>query len=134
MNLDFSEEQLIIKTTARDFLEVECPAKLLRELIEGEEVYSPQLWEKIAGAKAELKSLNDAISKNKQELAGHKEYLKKYQNEVKVKEAQIEKELSVRMKQIEVEKKEVEEVAALKAEIIKKGLNLQTLLKLAKEF
>jgi len=38
------------------------------------------------------------------------------------------------MKQLEVEKKEVEEVAALKAELTKKGLNLETLLKLAKEF
>jgi len=94
----------------------------------------PQLEEKIAGAKAELKSISDGVLKNKQELAGQEEYLKKYQNEVKAKEAQLEKELLAKMKQMEVEKKEVEEVAALKAELIKKGLNLQTLLKLAKEF
>jgi len=94
----------------------------------------PQLEEKIAEAKAELKSISDGVLKNKQELAGQEEYLKKYQNEAKAKEAQLEKELLAKMKQMEVEKKEVEEVAALKAEIIKKGLNLQTLLKLAKEF
>lgn len=94
----------------------------------------PQLEEKIAEAKAELKSISDRVLKNKQELAGREEYLKKYQNEVKAKEAQLEKELLVKMKQMEVEKKEVEEVAALKAELTKKGLNLQTLLKLAKEF
>ncbi|MFC1980410.1 hypothetical protein ACFLVS_06205, partial [Chloroflexota bacterium] len=68
------------------------------------------------------------------ELAGQEEYLKKYQSEAKAKEAQLEKELLAKMKQMEVEKKEVEEVASLKVEIIKKGLNLQTLLKLAKEF
>ncbi|MFC1977885.1 acyl-CoA dehydrogenase family protein [Chloroflexota bacterium] len=49
MNLDFSEEQLILRTAARDFLEAECPAKLLREIMEGEELYAPQLWGKVAG-------------------------------------------------------------------------------------
>lgn len=49
MNLDFSEEQLILKKAARDFLEVECPARLVREIMDGEEVYSPRLWEKVAG-------------------------------------------------------------------------------------
>jgi hypothetical protein len=38
------------------------------------------------------------------------------------------------MKKLEVEKKEVEEAAALKTELTKKGLDLQTVLKLAKEF
>jgi len=94
----------------------------------------PQLEEKIAEAKAELKAISDGVLKNKQELAGQEEYLEKYQNEVKAKEAQLEKELLAKMKQMEVEKKQVEEVAALKAELNKKGLELETLLKLAKEF
>ena len=33
-----------------------------------------------------------------------------------------------------MEKEEIEEVVALKAELTKKGLNLQTVLKLVKEF
>ncbi len=94
----------------------------------------PQLEEKITEAKTELKAISDATLKNKQELASQKEHLKKYQNEVKVKVVQLEKELLTKMKQLEVEKKEVEEVAALKAELAKKGLNLKTVLKLAKEF
>lgn len=94
----------------------------------------PQLEEKVIDAKTQLKVISDAILKNKQELAGQEEYLKKYQNEVKVKKAQMEKELSAKMKQLEVEKKEVEEVAAFKAELTKKGMTLQSLLKLAKEF
>ncbi len=94
----------------------------------------PQLEEKIIGAKAELKFTNEGLVKNKQELAGQEEYLEKYQNEVKAKEAQLEKELLAKMKHLEVAKKEVEEVAALKAELTKKGLNLKTVLKLAKEF
>ena len=94
----------------------------------------PQLEEKIAKAKAGLKYINDALVNKKQELAGQAEHLKKYQNEVKAKEAQFEKELSSKMKKLEVEKKEVEEAAALKTELTKKGLDLQTVLKLAKEF
>jgi predicted transcriptional regulator len=94
----------------------------------------PQLEDKIAEAKTELKSISDGVLKNKQELVGREEYLKKYQNEVKAKEAQLEKELLAKMKQMEVEKKEVEDVVALKGELTKKGLNLQTVLKLAKEF
>ncbi len=92
----------------------------------------PQLEEKIAEAKAEMKSINDGLLKNKQELAGQEEHLKKYQDEVKAKEAWLEKELLAKMKQLEVEKKEVEQVAILKAELTKKGLKLQTILKLAK--
>jgi hypothetical protein len=38
------------------------------------------------------------------------------------------------MKQLEVKEEEVKEVAALKAELTKKRLNLKTILKLAKEF
>ena len=94
----------------------------------------PHLEEKVIDAKAQLKAISDATLKNKQELVDQKEYLKKYQDEVKAKEAQLEKELLLRMKKLEVEKKEVEEAAALKAKLTKKGLNLQTVLKLAMEF
>lgn len=94
----------------------------------------PQLEEKVIKAKAKLKSISDAIFRSKQELASQERYLEKYKNEVKAKAAQLEKELSAKMKQLKVQKEEVQEVAALKAELIKKGLNLQTLLKLAKEF
>ena len=94
----------------------------------------PQLEEKITEAKAEIKSINDGLLKNKQELASREEYLKKYHNEVKAKEAQLEEELLAKIKQLEVAKKEVEEVAALKADLTQKGLNLETVLKVAKEF
>lgn len=80
----------------------------------------PGLEEKVIDAKAQLKAISDALLKQKQELVDQEEYLKKYQNEVKVKKAQLEKELLSKMKQLEVEKKEVEEVAALKAELSQK--------------
>jgi predicted transcriptional regulator/uncharacterized protein YfkK (UPF0435 family) len=94
----------------------------------------PDLETKVVNAKEKLKAIDNAILKNKQELNEREEHLKKYENLVKVKESQLEKELSSKMEQLGVGKKEAEEVAALKTELIKKGMTLQSLLKLGKEF
>ncbi|MFC2019349.1 hypothetical protein ACFLU4_05280 [Chloroflexota bacterium] len=94
----------------------------------------PQLKNATTLAKTKLKAINDALHHRKQELADQEKYLEKYRNEVKAKVAQMEKSLSLQMKRLGVEKKEVEEVAALKTELTKKGLNLRTVLKLVKEF
>jgi alkylation response protein AidB-like acyl-CoA dehydrogenase len=48
MDLGLSEEQEMLKTSALDFLRKECPKKLVKELDESEEGYSPELWRKIA--------------------------------------------------------------------------------------
>ena len=48
MNLDFTQEQKILRTTARDFLATECPKKLVRELEESDLGYSPEIWKKMA--------------------------------------------------------------------------------------
>ena len=50
VNVDFSlnEEQEMLKTTARDFLEKECPVSLVRDMEEDEKGYSPELWRKMA--------------------------------------------------------------------------------------
>jgi len=48
MNLDFSEEQEMLRTSARDFLTKECPKDLVRQLEEHEKGYSPELWSKMA--------------------------------------------------------------------------------------
>jgi len=49
MDLDLTEEQEMLRTTARDFLTKECPKTLVRELEEDEKGYSPELWRKMAG-------------------------------------------------------------------------------------
>lgn len=49
MDLGLSEEQEMLKTSARDFLQKECPKQLVRQLDESEEGYSPELWRKMAG-------------------------------------------------------------------------------------
>ena len=48
MDLGLSEEQELLKTNARDFLEKECPESLVREMEEDEKGYSPDLWKKMA--------------------------------------------------------------------------------------
>jgi alkylation response protein AidB-like acyl-CoA dehydrogenase len=48
MDLGLSEEQELLKNTARDFLEKECPETLVREMEEDEKGYSPDLWKKMA--------------------------------------------------------------------------------------
>jgi len=48
MDLDFTQEQEMLRTSARDFLTTECPKTLVRELEESEKGYSPELWKKMA--------------------------------------------------------------------------------------
>ena len=48
MNLDFTDDQKMLRTMARDFLATECPKKLVRELEESELGHSPEIWKKMA--------------------------------------------------------------------------------------
>lgn len=48
MDLGFDESQQMLKTSARDFLEQECPTSLVRAMEEDERGYTPELWSKIA--------------------------------------------------------------------------------------
>ena len=48
MDLGLSEEQEMLKNFARDFLEKECPEKLVREMEEDERGYTDALWQGMA--------------------------------------------------------------------------------------
>jgi alkylation response protein AidB-like acyl-CoA dehydrogenase len=48
MDYSLSEQQEMLKNTARDFLEKECPKSLVREAEKNEKGYSPELWKKMA--------------------------------------------------------------------------------------
>ena len=48
MDLGLSEEQEMLRTSARDFLQKECPKRLVRQLDKSDEGYSPELWQKMA--------------------------------------------------------------------------------------
>ena len=49
MDFAFSEEQEMLRTSARDFLTKECGSKVVRKLMEGPDAHDPNLWNKMAG-------------------------------------------------------------------------------------
>jgi alkylation response protein AidB-like acyl-CoA dehydrogenase len=48
MDLGLNEHQEMLRTSARDFLQKECPKQLVRQLDVSEQGYSPALWKKMA--------------------------------------------------------------------------------------
>ncbi len=48
MDFGLSEEQEMLKTSARDFLQKECPKQLVKKLDESDKGYSPELWRKMS--------------------------------------------------------------------------------------
>ena len=48
MDLGLSEEQELLKNSAREFLEKECPEEHVRAMEEDDKGYSPALWKKMA--------------------------------------------------------------------------------------
>jgi len=48
MEFGLTEEQEMLKTMARDFLEKECPKTHVRAMMDDEKGYSPELWQKMA--------------------------------------------------------------------------------------
>jgi len=48
MDFNLSEEQEMLKKTARDFLNKECPKALVRKIVKDEAGYLPELWHKLA--------------------------------------------------------------------------------------
>jgi alkylation response protein AidB-like acyl-CoA dehydrogenase len=49
MNFELGEEQVMLKTSAREFLDKECQKKHVRAMMDDEKGYSPELWKKMAG-------------------------------------------------------------------------------------
>ncbi len=49
MDLALTEAQEMLRSSARDFLERECPTSLVRAMEQDDRGYPPQLWEQIAG-------------------------------------------------------------------------------------
>src|SRR6202158_200587 len=48
MDFAFSEEQEMLRRSARDFLAKECGSKVVRRLLDGPAAYDPGLWRKMA--------------------------------------------------------------------------------------
>ena len=48
MDLGLTETQQLLRNTAKEFLETECPSSYVREMEQDERGYTPEMWEKIA--------------------------------------------------------------------------------------
>src|SRR2546425_12258169 len=48
MNFGFSEDQELLRDTARKFLDSECPTTFVRKMMADETAHSTELWKKIA--------------------------------------------------------------------------------------
>jgi alkylation response protein AidB-like acyl-CoA dehydrogenase len=49
LDLGLNETQQMLRTSAREFLEAECPASYVRDMEQDERGYTPQFWDKLAG-------------------------------------------------------------------------------------
>lgn len=94
----------------------------------------PALKKELAGKKAELKAVCDTLDRKKREQVNQDKRLRQREEEAKAKVAQFEHELSAEMRKMTLKKEEVQEVARLKAELRKQGLDFPILLQLGKEF
>ena len=48
MDFGFSDEQEMLRQIARDFLAENCPMTFVRQMMEDEKGYAPELWKKMA--------------------------------------------------------------------------------------
>jgi len=93
----------------------------------------PVLEKQIENSNTELDSINSNLADKKQKLASLEETLVKLKKLAEDTLAQTKQEVSTKMEEAKVTEKEIEEIAKLKADLDKKGLDIPTLVKLAKE-
>ena len=93
----------------------------------------PVLAKQIENRNAELNSINSNLANKKQEMASLKERLEKLKKSTEDTVIQTKQEISTKMEDAKVTEKEIEEIAKLNADLNKKGLDISTLVKLAKE-
>ena len=106
------------------------------EVVSGFQKMTSQLLvleKQLENRNTELNSINGNLANKKQEMASLNERLAKLKKLAKDTLAQTEQEVSAKMEDAKVTEKEIEEIAKLKADLSKKGLDIPTLVKLAKE-
>ena len=94
----------------------------------------PVLEKQLENGNAELKSINSNLANKKQELASLKESLAKLKKLAEDTLAQTKQEVLAKMEDAKVTEREIKEIAKLKAELDKKGLDIPTLVNLGKEY
>ena len=107
------------------------------EVVSGFEKVSselPSTENKLRTIQTKFKSLSDLIAERNQELTNLEARLAQLQKDAKAKLAKLEQEFENKKKELNVRSEEVKEVAKLKVELGKQGLDIPTLVRLAKEY
>jgi len=94
----------------------------------------PPAENRLKKVQSKLKSLNDLIAKRNQELTNLEARLAQLQKNAKAKLTNLEQEFEHKKKELNVKSEEVKEVAKLKADLGKQGLDIPMLVRLAKEY
>ena len=94
----------------------------------------PSVENKLRKTQTKFKSLSDLIARRNQELSNLEARLAQLQKDAKAKLAKLEQEFKNKKKELDVRSEEVKEVAKLKAELGKQGLDIPTFVRLAKEY
>ena len=106
------------------------------EVVSGFQKMTSQLLvleKQLENRNTELNSINGNLANKKQEMAGLNERLAKLKKLAEDTLAQTKQEISMKMEEAKVTEKEITEIAKLKVDLDKKGLDIPTLVKLAKE-
>lgn len=93
----------------------------------------PAMEKQIENRNIELSSIDSKLADRKQELTSLEERLVKLKKSAEDTLAQIKQEVLAKMEEAKVTESEIKEIAKLKADLDKKGLDIPTLVKLAKE-
>ena len=94
----------------------------------------PSAENELKKIQTKFKSLSDLIAKRNQELTNVEARSAQLQNDAKARLAKLEREFENKKKELNVKSEEVTEVAKLKAELGKQGLDIPMLVRLAKEY
>lgn len=94
----------------------------------------PIVEKKLHDTQAKLESTAKTLKQKQHEKAKLQDHLQQLQNEAKAKESQLNQEFMAKIKRLKVKEAEVDELSALKIMLAKSGLDIPTIVKLAKEF
>jgi hypothetical protein len=94
----------------------------------------PDAENRLGEMQSELKSLNDLVAKRNQESAKVEAHLEQLQKDAVAKQAKLQRDFEHQRKELNVKIEEVKEVAKLKADLGRQGLDIPTFLRLAKEY
>ncbi len=94
----------------------------------------PSAESKLGKIHSSLESLSGLLIRRNQELTNLEVQLAQFRKDAKAEQTKLEEELEIMKKKLNIRSEEVKEVAKLKTELGKQGLDIPTLVTLAKEY